>query len=611
MPGRHSEEEDPLSSSDEDPVDNEYYGFLNVPRNASNVEITAAYKRLARLYHPDKHQDAVKREEADLLFTKLKRCYEVLIDPHKRAIYDCLGKEGLQEQGWAVVQRSKTPREIREEYEAIARVREERRLQQRTNPVSRFQMTVNCTDLFDRYLYESEYDDIIDSQLPQFEISKISLFSSIQAPLTTTDTTTLSGNISTSNGRGEGGFNVGYRRFQSESAWQEFSLGLGSGLGMGTKYFRKLGSRVFGNMSGTLQFARSGIKPGFSTTLETHLDKNTVGYLTYSTNLSLIETSDSIALEQEQSGMETMIVRDTPKYHMVASVQLGIPYTYAMISYTRKIQDKKKKLRSAIKFNGMLLPLEFIRKKSSPAPGITVGTFGAILEYGVEERITEHSTLGATMVVGFPVGVTVRIKLVRASQTYLFPFHLSDEVILQPIFYGTVVPLLAWFTVKKLILDPYESSRKEKERERRSELNKEKVSEARREALASSSLMAERYKRISKEEEDKGGLVILYAAYGLLATDGGELKPEFKNIDNNSEENSSFIDITVPLQCTVEDSRLILWEGSKCNLPGVWDPAPEDDKYILIKYLYQNSVHQVFCPETGSIKLPKTAHRIS
>ena len=70
------------------------------------------------------------------------------------------------------------------------------------------------------------------------------------------------------------------------------------------------------------------------------------------------------------------------------------------------------------------------------------------------------------------------------------------------------------------------------------------------------------FPRISKEEEDKGGLVILYAAYGLLvnssfnnikpllefknviivlfvqATDGGDLKPEFKNIDSNSEENS-------------------------------------------------------------------------
>ncbi len=45
----------------------------------------------------------------------------VLSDPHRRAIYDCLGKTGLREQGWQVVQRTKTPREIREEYEQIAR----------------------------------------------------------------------------------------------------------------------------------------------------------------------------------------------------------------------------------------------------------------------------------------------------------------------------------------------------------------------------------------------------------------------------------------------------------------------------------------------------------
>jgi hypothetical protein len=44
---------------------------------------------------------------------------------------------------------------------------------------------------------------------------------------------------------------------------------------------------------------------------------------------------------------------------------------------------------------------------------------------------------------GFPVGVTVRIKLQRASQTYVFPFHLSDEVILQPIFYGKKTSILS------------------------------------------------------------------------------------------------------------------------------------------------------------------------
>jgi hypothetical protein len=33
----------------------------------------------------------------------------------------------------------------------------------------------------------------------------------------------------------------------------------------------------------------------------------------------------------------------------VASIQFGIPYTYLMFSYTRKMQDKKKKFRAAIK----------------------------------------------------------------------------------------------------------------------------------------------------------------------------------------------------------------------------------------------------------------------
>ena len=59
---------------------------------------------------------------------------------------------------------------------------------------------------------------------------------------------------------------------------------------------------------------------------------------------------------------------------------------------------------------------------------IRAGTFGAVLKYGVERKLTHHSTLGATMAFGLPIGVTLTIKVTRGQQTYLFPLHLADEV---------------------------------------------------------------------------------------------------------------------------------------------------------------------------------------
>lgn len=58
-----------------------------------------------------------------MLFDKAKKAHEVLCDPHRRAIYDTMGIKGLETDGWEVVQRTKTPQEIREEYERLAQVR--------------------------------------------------------------------------------------------------------------------------------------------------------------------------------------------------------------------------------------------------------------------------------------------------------------------------------------------------------------------------------------------------------------------------------------------------------------------------------------------------------
>lgn len=97
------------------------------------------------------------KRKAEILFNRTKRAYEVLSDPHKRAIYDSLGVRGLETEGWEIVHRTKTPSEIREEYEQLARERAERKLQQRTNPRGNITINVNATDIFNPYDDEFEY----------------------------------------------------------------------------------------------------------------------------------------------------------------------------------------------------------------------------------------------------------------------------------------------------------------------------------------------------------------------------------------------------------------------------------------------------------------------
>ena len=59
----------------------DYYADLEVSKNASEAEIKAAYRRLAREHHPDRQGDPLK-------FRAVAEAYETLGDPDKRQSYD-------------------------------------------------------------------------------------------------------------------------------------------------------------------------------------------------------------------------------------------------------------------------------------------------------------------------------------------------------------------------------------------------------------------------------------------------------------------------------------------------------------------------------------------
>uniref|UniRef100_A0A8C2AFK0 DnaJ homolog subfamily C member 11 n=1 Tax=Cyprinus carpio TaxID=7962 RepID=A0A8C2AFK0_CYPCA len=332
------------------------------------------------LYHPDKHRDPELKSQAEQLFNLVHQAYEVLSDPQSRAIYDIYGKRGLDVEGWEVVERKRTPAEIREEYERLQREREERRLQQRTNPKGTISVGIDATDLFDRY--EEDYEEISGGGggLPHIEINRMHISQSIEAPLTTSDTAILSGSLSTHNGNGGGNINL-------------------------------------------------------------------------------------------------------------------------------------------------LLP--------------------------------------------------------------------------SAIFYATVGPLVFYLAIQRLVIRPYLRAQQEQELEKQRESSASDIAKKKQEAEAAVLLMQESVRRIIEAEESRMGLIILNAWYGKFVTD-----------NSRKHERARVIDVTVPLQCLVKDSKLVLTEASKAGLPGFYDPCVAEEKSLKVLYQFRGVMHQVLCGDTEALRIPKQSHRI-
>jgi molecular chaperone DnaJ len=66
----------------------DYYTVLGINRKATEKEIKAAYRRLARQYHPDVNPNNKASEEK---FKEVNEAHEVLADPEKRKKYDQYG----------------------------------------------------------------------------------------------------------------------------------------------------------------------------------------------------------------------------------------------------------------------------------------------------------------------------------------------------------------------------------------------------------------------------------------------------------------------------------------------------------------------------------------
>lgn len=78
-----------------------YYDILNVDKNANDVDIKKAYRKLAKEYHPDKNPG---NKEAEEKFKEISEAFEILSDKKKKEDYDL----GDYDNAFSRFQRSQT-----------------------------------------------------------------------------------------------------------------------------------------------------------------------------------------------------------------------------------------------------------------------------------------------------------------------------------------------------------------------------------------------------------------------------------------------------------------------------------------------------------------------
>ncbi|XP_011501750.1 PREDICTED: dnaJ homolog subfamily C member 11 [Ceratosolen solmsi marchali] len=554
------------SSVEMNPDEDDYYALFNISKTATQEEITNAYRRLSKSYHPDKHMDPHLKKDAEILFSRINKVYEVLNNPNKRAVYDTIGVQGLESNDWELVLRTKNPQEVLKAYEKLQLDKEEQKQLQKANPKGTFGVNINATDLFTTYPVDYDGANVLSS----IEVSGMTFTQSVETPLTQKNTAVLGGELSVKNGVGTGAINVAFKRLISPMAWMEVELSAGSWPGLTFKGYKKLSKRIHFSGDVPIKFTPKGIDLSFAGSLSMELNKRTVGYLTYKTGL--------------HSSMSTSIITSTENSQTIITIEFSQLQSFISLHHEHM----------------------FLQKKLGLLGYVQIGSSSWTMEYGVKKKLSRNTALSTVVCMDSMMGVSLRIKLKRAYQIYRFSIALSDEVMPAPIFYGTIVPMMGWVLFKNFVMEPLLQQRKKRDKEQRRKEEAEQWLQKKKEAKMAIDLMSVTCSRIRATEEAKRGLVIVKAVYGRFIYDDEKTR----HSENFNSFRNEIIDVTIPLQCLVKESNLVLHKGSKSHLTGFYDPCIGEEKFLVIQYLFRMNTHECMVKDNEPLSIPKECHRV-
>lgn len=204
-------------------------------------------------------------------------------------------------------------------------------------------------------------------------------------------------------------------------------------------------------------------------------------------------------------------------------------------------------------------------------------SFGIDISGYVEKRFSRTTNLTLSFSISFN-RVQISLALSRLNHYICIPFVISDIPTLSSTFISILAPTIFNF-LYDFTIDKLSGSKKNNVNQKEQAKNFIEV-------------MGEEIKKKQEEERNKQGLVILKAFYGNL--------PDHSDYELSE----TIIDITLPLQYMVKDSKLFLDESSKSNLMGSYDPCPSIPKSLEITYMFNNEIHKIKIKDNEQLKIP-------
>ncbi|KAF4736014.1 hypothetical protein FOZ62_001368, partial [Perkinsus olseni] len=146
--------------------------------------------------------------------------------------------------------------------------------------------------------------------------------------------------------------------------------------------------------------------------------------------------------------------------------------------------------------------------------------------------------------------------------------------------------------------------------------------------------MHHEYHRILKREKKRNGVIIIKAIFGNLTPKDGnqhhhhhqQQHQQQQRDDDDVGVEGPYIDVTIPLQCTVDTHKVILAAGlAKSDIPGFYNPIPlhlqqqygrdadgtsMEAASLYVVYEFKGKLHEVTVNDTDPLWLPLKSHAI-